>query len=278
METENEIRRAVVAGIFYSGTQKQLQREVGDLLREAAAPPVAGTLIALIVPHAGYMYSGATAAKAYALVQGRMIDTCVLVGPSHQEYFQGISVFPGSAYETPLGPIDIDSELRAVLLAGSSVVHASMQGHRGEHSLEVQLPFLQSLLPKVKILPLVMGDQRADHCFALGSALAAAAEHRNVLLVASSDLSHFHSSDEARRKDANVIALIEQFNIRELMTQLETESCEACGGGPIVAVMTAAHHLGATSASIVHACNSGDVTGDTGRVVGYCSAALWKNT
>ena len=143
METEHAVRRPAVAGIFYSGTHAELQTEVEDLLRDAAAPAVAGTLIALIVPHAGYMYSGATAAKAYALIQGRTIDTCVLVGPSHQEYFQGISVYPGSAYETPLGQIDIDADLRADLLSRSTVVHASMQGHRGEHSLEVQLPFLQ---------------------------------------------------------------------------------------------------------------------------------------
>jgi hypothetical protein len=278
MNSTHAVRQSAVAGTFYPGSKDQLEAEIGMLMRSAAPQQETGTLVGLIVPHAGYVYSGITAAKAYALLRGRAIDTCILVGPSHQEYFQGVSVYPGSAYATPLGETEIDIELREDVLARSSVVQASLRGHGGEHSLEVQLPFLQSVLPKTKILPFVMGEQHADHCFALGEALAAAVKDRNVVLIASSDLSHFHSSSVARKKDAEVIALIEQFNISELMTKLESEVCEACGGGPIVAVMTAAQLLGAHRATIVHACNSGDVTGDSRRVVGYCSAALWKNT
>jgi MEMO1 family protein len=276
--SESVARKAAVAGIFYPGTKNQLQAEVANLLHGAPAADDDGSLVALIVPHAGYAYSGATAAKAFALMNGRTIDVCILVGPSHQEYFQGVSVYPGSAYMTPLGRIDIDTDLRDAVLGGSSVVHASLEGHRSEHSLEVQIPFLQSVLPNVKILPLVMGDQHAELCLALGETLASAARNLNVVLVASSDLSHFHTASVARKKDREVIALIEQYNVRELMNRLDTASCEACGGGPIAAVMTAAHLLGAHRASIVHACNSGDVTGETHRVVGYCSAALWKKT
>jgi MEMO1 family protein len=277
MSSEKIIRRAAVAGIFYPGTKPQLQNEVDTLLHEAPSVSASGELIGLIVPHAGYTYSGAIAAKAYALLRNRPIDVCILVGPSHQEYFQGVSVYSGSAYETPLGIVDLATELRDAVLAESPVIQATLLGHRGEHSLEVQLPFLQSVLPQAKILPLIIGDQRAENCFAVGEALARASRGRNVVLIASSDLSHFHSSAEAREKDAKVIALIESYNVRELMDQLETESCEACGGGPIVAVMLAAQRLGANRAALVDACNSGDVTGDTGRVVGYCSAALWKN-
>ena len=278
MSAETAVRPAAVAGIFYPGTKQQLETDIGELLGEPPGAAAAGTLIGLIVPHAGYMYSGATAAKAYALVQGRTFDACILVGPSHQEYFQGVSVYPGRAYATPLGQALVATGLRDALLAASPVVRASVQGHRGEHSLEVQIPFLQSVLPSAAILPVVMGDQRAENCFALGDALAVAAGGRNVLLIASSDLSHFHSSPVARKKDAAVIALIERYNVRALMDGLDDEACEACGGGPIVAVMTAARHLGADRATIVDARNSGDVTGETGRVVGYCSAALWKNS
>lgn len=272
------VRPAAVAGTFYPATQQQLLSVVGNLLSDVPKSVNGGTLLALVVPHAGYAYSGATAARAYALLNGLTFDACIVVGPSHQEYFQSVSVYPGHAYETPLGRVTIDTGLRMALLECSSVVHASAVGHRAEHSLEVQIPFLQSIMPDAAILPLVMGDQHAELCYALGEAMASVVRGRNVLLIASSDLSHFHTAAEARKKDGEVIALIEQFNIRELMRRLDIGMCEACGGGPIVAVMTAAQLLGANRASIVHACNSGDVTGDTRRVVGYCSAAIWKKS
>ncbi len=271
-----DVRRPVVAGVFYAGSARELRDDVGAFVHGALPPDVPGTVVGLVVPHAGYLYSGATAAHAYALLKGRAVDACILVGPSHQEYFSGVSVYPGTAYATPLGRTEIDADLRDALLAESPIVRPSVQGHRGEHSLEVQIPFIQSVLPDVPILPLVMGDQSPAHCFALGEALGAVARGLNVVLIASSDLSHFHTSSEARTKDAGVIALIEQYNTTELMTRIDMQECEACGGGPIVAVMTAAHLLGARHATILHACNSGDITGDTDRVVGYCSAALWK--
>ncbi len=271
-----DVRQPAVAGIFYAGTARELRDDVGTYMRGAVPPAVPGTIIGLVVPHAGYMYSGATAAHAYALLKGLAVDACILVGPSHQEYFSGVSVYPGTAYATPLGRTAIDTDLRNALLAHSPIVRASVQGHRGEHSLEVQLPFIQSVLPDVPILPLVMGEQSPAHCFALGEALGAVARGLTVVLIASSDLSHFHTSAEARARDADVITLIEQYNTADLMTHIDTRECEACGGGPIVAVMTAAHLLGARRATILHACNSGDITGDIDRVVGYCSAALWK--
>lgn len=278
MNSTAAVREPAVAGIFYAGSKKQLKADIEKLVGDAPPRAATGTLVGLIVPHAGYMYSGATAAAAYALLRGRKIDACILIGPSHQEYFQGVSVYPGSAYATPLGEAQIDTGLRDALVADSTIVRASLQGHRGEHSLEVQIPFIQSVLPEAKILPLVMGDQQTEHCYALGEALASALRDLHVVLIASSDLSHFHSSAEARVKDERVMSYIRQYNVVELMEHLEADTCEACGGGPIVAVMTAARLLGATSAEILHACNSGDITGDTDRVVGYCSAALWKTT
>jgi MEMO1 family protein len=277
--TRTTIRQAAVAGMFYPGHREELGRELDELFEDARAHPAApaeGALHALIVPHAGYLYSGPTAARAYALVQGGGFETCILVGPSHREYFRGVSVYPGAAYATPLGVCTIDDACREELLAQSTVIRTALEGHRDEHSLEVQVPFLQRVLPQAMIVPMIMGDQEADTCRALGEAIARVAQGKNILLVASSDLSHFYPSDVARTKDREVISLIEAFNVSGLLQQLEADTCEACGGGPIAAVMTAAERSGAAHATIVHACNSGDVTGDRSRVVGYCSAALWK--
>ncbi|MGE5315587.1 MAG: AmmeMemoRadiSam system protein B [Acidobacteriota bacterium] len=279
MIAHDTIRRPAVAGMFYPGTKEELESEVGRLLDAASAQPSAkkeGVLTGLIVPHAGYMYSGATAARAYHLAKGADIETCILIGPSHQEYFMGVSVYPGAAYVTPLGEAPIDQDLRDKLLSHSPLIQEAAEGHRAEHSLEVQLPFLQTVLPEAKIVPLVMGDQESETCWELGTIVADASRGKKVLLVASSDLSHFYPSTVARTKDQEVLSLIGAFDIRGLLTQLESGSCEACGGGPIAAVMSAAQELGATRATIVHACNSGDITGDTSRVVGYCSAALWR--
>lgn len=274
------IRRAAVAGMFYPGTKPELEATLKELFAQMPEPSIEthkpeGSVSALIVPHAGYKYSGPTAARAYALVRERHYDTCVLVGPSHQEYFPGVSVYPGAGYATPLGECMIDDEYRTRLLSAAPLVEASLAGHKTEHSLEVQIPFLQTVLPGTPIVPVVMGDQRPEFCRRLGHALASAASGRTVLLIASSDLSHFYPSDVARAKDAEIMRLIEGFDVEGFYAQLDADVCEACGGGPIAAVMTAARGSGARRASIVYACNSGDITGDRSRVVGYCSAAVW---
>ncbi|HLP15156.1 MAG TPA: AmmeMemoRadiSam system protein B [Bacteroidota bacterium] len=282
----NAIRRAAVAGMFYQDTKSELAAEVDALLerasteseasaRTASAIDTTQTLCGLIVPHAGYMYSGETAARAYRLIGEHIFDTCVVVAPSHHDYFTGVSVYPGAAYETPLGICPIDAELRSALVEELPQLSVSVEGHRKEHAIEVQLPFLQRMLPEAMILPLVMGEQDAALCAELGVALARVSKQKRVLCVASSDLSHFYTSEIARVMDAHAASLIEAFNIRGFLDELESESIEACGGGPIAAVMTSARQSGAERVEIVHLCNSGDITGDTSRVVGYCSAALW---
>jgi AmmeMemoRadiSam system protein B len=273
MAEKPTIRQAAVAGMFYNGSPDGLRREVDDFLDRAEAAAVPGTVRALIAPHAGFMYSGYTAAHAFRLLKGAKYDCVVIVGPSHREYFDGISVYPGDAYETPLGRVKIDTELRNDLAADGKVTLAVV-GHRGEHSVEVQLPFLQRVLGEFSFIPLVMGDQQARRCFDLSEALQKIAKHRNVLFVASSDLSHYHPYDEAVALDKRVLDAVESFDPRGFVEKLENEVFEACGGGPIAAVMDAARRLGADSASILHYCNSGDITGDRSGVVGYLSAAF----
>ena len=276
MNEDSYIRPPVVAGMFYPEHADELKQMVGQLIDGAKPKRQKGSLVGIIVPHAGYQYSGATAAHAFALLKKEKKRTVVLVGPSHREFFDGISVFPGASFKTPLGAVEIDAEMRSALLKASPYVQSSLVGHRAEHSLEVQLPFLQIAMRDFKILPIIIGNQKREYCEALGTALAAVAKGGDVLFVASSDLSHYYTSDAARRLDSIAITSIEKLDFASLMSDLETERTEACGGGPIVAVMSAAKKIGADNCDVLHECNSGDVSGDKDRVVGYVSAALWK--
>lgn len=270
------VRPAAVAGMFYPGSPSELAEEVDTLLARASVTPVKGDPVALVVPHAGYVYSGPTAAAAYALLKGKQIDTVVVVSPSHREYFAGVSVYPGTAYETPLGSVQVDTGLRDRLLAASGVVRSTRSGHGAEHALEVHLPFLQKTIGAFHLLPLVMGDQSRGTCFTLGSALGAVLHAGSCLLVASTDLSHFHPAAEAERRDGIVLEDLESFDPDRLMDDLETGEAEACGGGPVVAVMIAAHALGAKRLEVLAHTHSGRITNDYHSVVGYCSAVITR--
>ncbi len=246
------------------------------MLQAAHARREPGTLVALIEPHAGYVYSGQAAAEGYTLLDGLTFPTVVIVGPSHREYFRGVSVFPGEAYRTPLGDVPLAHDLRKQLLAHAPWILVSEAGHRSEHAIEVQLPFLQQTLGSFSFLPLVLGDQRREVCDMLGTTLADVLQGRDVLLIASSDLSHYHPYHEAVALDRSVIEAVEAFDDERLMHDLEREVVEACGGGPMVAVMQCAKRLGATRSHVLTYYNSGDVTGQHDAVVGYLCAAFYR--
>ena len=236
-------------------------------------PPHAGERIrGIIAPHAGYLYSGPTAATAYARLRGSAYEAVVIVSPSHREHFEGVSVFNGGGYATPLGVVPVDSDLRDQLLGASREIHSSGAGHQSEHAVEVQLPFLQRALGTFAFVPLVIGNQTPETCFNLGKAIAGVVRDRNILLIASTDLSHFYSADIAHRMDSIVIDDLRAFDERGLMDHLERGTAQACGGGPAVAVLTALRHLGSSRVDILHYATSGDVTGDYGSVVGYVGA------
>jgi MEMO1 family protein len=268
------IRPAAVAGLFYPGDPGELSDTIAAMISlrpEEASPAVRG----IIVPHAGYAYSGPTAARAYGRLVRGAYDTVVVVAPSHKEFFEGVSVFGGDAYVTPLGTVLLDAELREELLEAAPFVRASDAGHRGEHAIEVHLPFLQTVLGTFSLLPLVIGRQSPANCFALGEALGGILGNKKALLVASTDLSHFHSEREARDIDAVMLEDVRAFDARALMSHLSEGATEACGGGPAVAVMTALKCLGATRVDVMGYATSGDITGDRRSVVGYMSAVAY---
>jgi MEMO1 family protein len=274
MSNQYTVRPPTVAGLFYEILPDILQKNIDEYLESARVPQPKVIVRALISPHAGYVYSGFAAAHAYKMIEGSKYDCVIVVGPSHREYFKGISIYPGDAYETPFGTIPVNKEIREELLKENAAITSSDSGHRSEHSIEVQLPFLQNVLGEFSFVPVIMGDQSRQLCKELAEAIVRVAINRNILLVASSDLSHYHTYDEAVMLDNLVISELEKFNSETFINKIEEHSFEACGGGPIAVVMNAAQKLGAQKAEILYYCNSGDITGEKGGVVGYLAAAF----
>lgn len=270
------IRRAAVAGTWYPGTAVSLASAVNRHLAAADrdGADVRGDLVALVAPHAGLKYSGPVAAHAYRLLRDRAFDVAVLVGPSHFLGFDGVSLHPSGGFETPFGLASIDVECARAIAAATPIVHEHPAAHAREHSLEMQLPFLAHLAPDVPIVPLLMGYQTAWTAAALGDALALALRGRKALLVASTDLSHYHDATTASALDHVVIDCVARFDADGLQAALDAQPEHACGGGPTVAVMRAARAAGARDAVILDYADSGDVSGDKSSVVGYLAAAF----
>lgn len=271
-----KVRHPQVAGYFYPSDPYKLKKEI-NLLFDIAKPKKSyNKIFGIVAPHAGYVYSGKTAAYAYNLLKEKNIKTVVVLSPSHSEYFPGVCVYEGDAYETPLGEIEIDKEKANKLCEESRIIFKGLQGHRREHALEVQLPFLQSVINNFKVVPIVIGDQGKIFVDELAKKLTEVYDDK-TLIVASSDLSHFHNSQTADQLDSVVEKRINNFDFEGLQKDLELNNCEACGGGPIVAVMKAASLLNVNNSEVLIRTNSGDVTGDKSEVVGYLSAVIYKN-
>lgn len=274
------IRESPIAGRWYPGSAAALAAAVDEHLagarvrRGGTGSDLEGHLVAIVSPHAGLDYSGPVAAHAYRLLRNRQVEVAVLVGPSHFVGFDGVAVAPHGGFDTPLGTVPIDAACAAALCAATPVVRRHASPHSREHSLEMQLPFLQRVAPNAAIVPLLMGYQTADTARALGEALAAIVAGRRALLIASTDLSHYHDAMTAVRLDAVVIDCVQRFDPDALQDALHARPELACGGGPAVAVMRAARILGARDAVVLDYADSGDVTGDKSSVVGYMAAAF----
>jgi MEMO1 family protein len=271
------VRRASVAGTWYPRDPARLVAHLDGYLDRAHVGDPAGRLRAIVVPHAGLMYSGSVAAFAYNAARRHHPSALVLVGPSHFIPFQGVSIWPDGEWETPLGPVRVDRELASALAAASSEIVDLPAAHGREHCLEMQMPFIAHVLPDVPIVPMVMGRQTRDTSFALGAAIAeaVAAHAPDTLIVASSDLSHYENAITAEALDRRVIEHVERLDADGLIRALEAEPRHACGGGPMVAVLDAARRLGASHARLLQYADSGDVSGDKSSVVGYMAAAIW---
>jgi MEMO1 family protein len=257
MASKYEVRPPAVAGLFYPRSAAELESTLDALL--AGPAPAGGTPKALIVPHAGYIYSGIVAGHAYRSIKagGALIERIVLVGPSHREWFRGLAVPQAQAFATPLGLSRVD-EAAVGRLAGRPPVIVSDIAHAREHSLEVQLPFLQRLLPNAQMVPLLVGEATTAEVQAVLEATWGGPE---TLVVVSSDLSHYHPYEEARSLDGTTVGAI-------LDGRANLTGEDACGCLPVNALLRAARRHG-LRAELIDLRNSGDTAGDRDRVVGY---------
>ena len=273
------VRRAAVAGPFYPGEAERLAEDVQRYLDEAHVEPIPEEVIGLMVPHAGYQFSGGIAGYSYATIKGRKYDSVILIGPGHRGQPPTGAAFSGKdAWETPLGQVPVDKELNNKLLAASSRFRIDDFAHGPEHCLEVQLPFLQTVLGQFKIVPILMADFSSQNTTALAEAIASAVGEKKVLLVASTDMSHYPVQQEATRVDQAMLEVIGRFDADEIYVadqRLLAEGvpnlhCTLCGLGPVVTVIKAAQKLGAQRTVVLKYANSGEVEPRTaGRCVGY---------
>jgi len=271
-QANGRIRRPAVAGSFYPAPARSLRNQVEEFLRNVEGPALS-RVRAIIAPHAGYVYSGQVAAHAYAALKGSW-KRVVVISPSHQLTFDGISAYPGEAYQTPLGKMELDLEALARLEERLPSLRYLSEAHRDEHALEVQLPFLQIVLSEAKLIPLVMGSQDIATARMLGKALAEALP--DALVVASSDLSHYKNDATARILDGVIAEYINSFDPVGLLDSVRNGKSAACGAGPMAAAMFFAHHRGATDGKVLEYATSARVTGDTDQVVGYLAAAFYS--
>jgi len=272
---KEDIRPPAVAGTFYTSDPEALSAQINDFISKVPSKTVPGKVIALISPHAGYVYSGQVAAYAYKLIKGKKFDTVIVIAPSHRAPFRGASIYSKGAYKIPLGLIPVDTELAQQLIKQETTISYVREAHIQEHSLEVQLPFLKVVLGDFKLLPIVMGYCDFSTCEAISEAIYKELKEKNILIIASSDLSHFHPYNKAVDLDKIVINHVNNFDPEGLYKDISSEKCEACGATPMVVTMLLAKKLGATNSELLFYANSGDVTGDKSGVVGYMSAVFY---
>ncbi len=277
---EELIREPVAAGSFYPDSKEELENIIDNYMSEVEPPTSGEDIRALIVPHAGYVYSGQVAAYAYKTLIRQEINTVILIGPSHHEYFEGASVYPKGYYKTPLGNVEIDKDLAKKIIDSHKKISFRENAHLQEHSLEVQLPFLQKILPNPnwKIVPIVMGNTPEAAEILINSLKNLIND--NILIIASSDLSHYPSYEDAKYSDHKVIEAIltgKTENLEIVIAQLEKENISnlqtcACGQQAIEVIMSL---MSDKNIKLLKYANSGDVEiGDKSQVVGYAAIAF----
>lgn len=275
------------AGSFYPSDKNELNTFIDSLLEKS--PKILNEKpVSVIVPHAGYVFSGTVAAKVYNELQGLSYSTVIIIAPSHTKHFSGASVFSGETYITPLGNAFIDKELAKSISDHSEQINLSLDGHewnngRSEHAIEVQIPFIQKVLPDTKIVPIVIGDQEFITQTKLSDAIYQAIENsgKDVLIIASSDLSHFHSLSEANQMDNEFINAVENYDYFRLSLECRSRNWEACGYAPISVAMQVAERMNANKCEIMDYATSADSeyidVKDSSRVVGYMSAIFYSS-
>ena len=280
-----KVRRPCQAGGFYAGNPEALKRQIENCFTHKLGPGKipnvkegSRKIVGLVCPHAGYMYSGPVAAHSYySLAADGKPDVIVIFGPNHTGQGSGLAVMKEGVWRTPLGDIQIDQETAHQILLKSKIIDIDELAHVYEHSIEVQLPFLQYLYGSAfKFVPVSFLMQDFESSREVGQAVAEALDGKNALIIASTDMTHYESHEKAEKKDRKALSALEKLDEREFYSAIEDYHITACGYGPVVALITAAKLLGAKKGHILCYKTSGDVTGDYSAVVGYASVSLTK--
>jgi len=283
--TTSAVRYPAVAGRFYPSRAEELLREVLEFTSPGKIPTATAPIAAIgcVAPHAGYIYSGGVAGAVYSRL--KIPERCVILCPNHTGKGRPLAIMANTTWQTPLGEVAADAEMSARLLLRFPAVQEDTAAHRAEHAIEVQLPFLQTLRPELKIVPIAIGTSNFDVLRGLGEALADVIADRHeedrhekdqeeerqekVLIIASSDMNHYESDAITRVKDRKAIERVLALDARGLWEVVMNEDISMCGFGPTIVMLTAAKLLGAASATLVKYATSGDVSGDYNSVVGY---------
>lgn len=277
-----DIRPSPIAGTWYPGEPTDLTRTIDQFIKEAKVQPklIEGKIWGIVAPHAGYRYSGAVAAHAFKCLKGLNPDLIAIISPMHHSHHAPLLTTAHEAYETPLGVVEVDQEavskLRKTL--GKHGLGLTPIRFDQEHSLEIEIPFLQHVFGSFRLLPVMIHDQRIGIVKVLGTSLATILEKSKVLFVASSDLSHFYPQKVAQRLDLELLHRLETFDPEGVISAEEEGVGFACGRGAIATLLWATRHLGANKVDVLNHATSGDVTGDFGSVVGYGAAIIWQST
>ncbi len=260
------IRKPVVAGQFYPASASELKAMIEGIVKTE--------VIGLISPHAGYMYSGPVAGAVISRIKFK--DSFIIMGPNHTGSGKPLSIMTEGTWQTPLGEVEIDSELGKEILANSKNLQEDNIAHLYEHSIEVQLPFLQYFKPDFKLVPIVLAYAGGAAYKEIGQELAKAIKKtgKKVVIIASSDMTHYEPQESAQRKDSQAIEAILDLNEDELLKRVEELNISMCGFAPAVSLIVAAKELGTTGAELVKYQTSGDVTGDYSSVVGYAGIII----
>ncbi|RLE55762.1 MAG: hypothetical protein DRJ26_00335 [Candidatus Methanomethylicota archaeon] len=279
-----KVRSPAVAGMFYESHPESLKRRIDwcftHNLGPGSIPEVSDgprSIVGLVCPHAGYMYSGPVAAWSYhALARDGKPECFVILGPNHTGVGAAVSIMTSGRWRTPLGDVEVDSDLAESILKYAEVVEEDFYAHLSEHSIEVQLPFLQYLYGEVKFVPICMMLQNYDVASKVGQAIARAAADRDVVVIASTDFTHYEPQQIALENDEAVIRRILELDPEGVFEGVYRRNVSMCGPGPVVSMLVACRQLGASRALKLKYATSGDITGDYIAVVGYASIAIYR--
>lgn len=265
------MRKPAVAGQFYSASPKQLQKEVSGFINITTQKLHA---LGVLTPHAGYVYSGSVAGAVFSSID--LPKTFIIIGPNHTGMGKTASININEEWEMPGGIVKINKKLAEIITSKTSIIEEDNSGHRFEHSLEVQLPFIQNLMDEFDIVPICMRRVKYSQCEEIGIALAEAIKEysRRVLIIASSDMTHYESKENAERKDKMALEKIKALDPEGLYTIVQNYSISMCGIIPATIMLTACKKLGASRAEMVKYMTSGDVSGDYEKVVGYAGVVV----